>query len=398
MSTTAHIRHIITTGLAMFSMFFGAGNIVFPLIVGQQAGNMVSMALVGLMFGAVIIPFIGLLAMTYYDGNHKEFFSRIGVWPGYLVTLFIMILIGPINAIPRCVALSYGTIKMYAPGLSGVVFSIIACLIIFAATVRKSRIVDLLGDLLSPLLVVCLFLIIIKGLWTHPAAPASSTTAGKMLLFGLTQGYNTMDLLGTFFFSGVTIAGLKQLFPHEKSPKVIAYYALQSSIIGAGLLGAVYVGFGLVASYYGSVLGGMDAEVLLGTVAHMVLGKAGGFVVSMAVALACLTTAITLAVVFSEFLQEQVFAGRVRYEACLVATLITTGVFANFGFTDIVAMMVPILMVVYPALIVLTVVNMLHKTVGFRFVKAPVVIATGLSFAWYHLPSLAQAVTAFLNI
>lgn len=371
-------------------MFFGAGNIVFPLIVGQAAGNMVGWAMVGLMVGAVGIPLLGLIAMTYYDGDYRKFFASIGPVPAFLVVLFIMILIGPINAIPRCISLSYGTIKMYMPQLSSLVFSIGACLVIFAATVRKSRVVDLLGDLLSPLLVVSLTVIIIKGLLVHPAAPLSSATTGEMLKFGLLQGYNTMDLLGTFFFSGVIVSGLRGLYPHEKRAKVFAWYSLQASMIAAGLLGFVYIGFAYVASYYSSSLMGASPEVLLGTVAHMVLGKSGGFFVSMAVALACLTTAITLAVVVTEFLQSQVFNNRISYFNCLVGTLATACVFANFEFGQIVAMMVPVLVVIYPALIVLTILNIFQKTHGLKQVKLPVYFATAIFTVWQHGGAVAD--------
>lgn len=393
MSTTTHIRHIVTTGLAMFSMFFGAGNIVFPLMVGQFAGNMAWWAIGGLMVTAVGVPFLGLLAMTFYDGDHHPFFKRIGTVPGYLVTLFIMIVIGPVNAIPRCISLSHGTISMYVPGLSSLTFSIIACAIIFLATFKKSRVVDLLGDVLSPLLVVSLGVIIVKGLLVHPVAPVVDAGSGKMLFFGLYQGYNTMDLLGTFFFSGVIINGLRQIFPKEKSPAVFAHYALQASIIGAGLLGAVYMGFGIVASYYGNVISDLSPEVLLGTIAQIVLGSAGGLFVSMAVALACLTTAITLVVVFAEFLQEQPLFNRMGYQYCLVMTLVVAGIFSNFGFSWIVSMMVPILKVIYPALIVLSAVNLLHKWKGLQSVKIPVYATTVISLLWYHMPAAQQVAT-----
>ena len=384
---TTHVRHILTTGLAMFSMFFGAGNVVFPLIVGQTAGEYAWPAIVGLLLTAVGVPFVGLLAMVLYEGDYRSFFARIGVIPGFLVTLFIMIIIGPVGAIPRCIALSFSTLQMYEPSLSTVLFSFASCLIIFLATYRKNRIFDLLGAVLSPLLVVSLAIIIIKGIWSHPAAPATATDALSMLKFGLYQGYNTMDLLGTFFFSGVIIVGLKEVFSAD-SPRVIARYALQASVIGAALLGVVYAGFVLVASYYGNALQAVPGEVLLGTVAHMVLGKAGGLFVSMAVVLACLTTALTLAAVFAEFLHNQVFFKVVCYRSSLILTLIATFIFANLKFSEIVAMVAPVLVVIYPVLLVLTIINIFHKLYGFSMVKIPVLLATVASIIWYHAPQL----------
>lgn len=319
------LRHIFTTGLAMFSMFFGAGNVVFPLIVGQMAGDQAWVAIIGLLITAVGVPFLGLLAMVLYEGDYHAFFARIGRIPGFLVTLFIMILIGPFGATPRCIAFAYSTLKMYDATLSTVLFSFISCIVIYLATYKKSRITDLLGTVLSPLLVLSLVVIIIKGILCHPTSPHSAFDAAEMFKFGLLEGYNTMDLLGTFFFSGVIIAGLRQIGGEINSDKrLLARYALQASIIGATLLGLVYAGFVLVASYYGSALATVPAEVLLGTIAHMVLGQIGGIFVSLAVVLACLTTALALAAVFAEFLHNQLFFKVVCYRSSLVLTLLTT--------------------------------------------------------------------------
>jgi len=388
-ATITHARHIFTTGLAMFSMFFGAGNVVFPLIVGQMAGDMAWAAIMGLLITAVGVPFIGLLAMVLYEGDYRAFFSRIGRVPGFLITLFIMILIGPFGAIPRCIALSFSTLKMYDPSLSSVFFSLLSCVVIFLATYRKNRMVDVLGAVLSPVLVISLAVIIIKGLLTHPAAAPSAEGALSMFRFGVIEGYNTMDLLGTFFFSGMIITSLRAVGGVQSASSfLLARYALQAAVIGVTLLGLVYAGFALVASYYSSTLEAVAPEVLLGTIAHTVLGRAGGIFVSLAVVLACLTTALALVAVFADFLRTQVCANYINYKACLAITLAITFVFANLKFSEIVAMLIPVLMVMYPALLMLTIVNILHKIWGFRPVKMPVLLATGASIAWYHAPSV----------
>jgi len=385
---STQLRHVLTTGLAMFSMFFGAGNVVFPLIVGQMAGDQAWAAIIGLSLTAVGIPFIGLFAMVLFEGDYHAFFARIGRLPGFLATLFILTLIGPVGAIPRCIALSFSTLKMYEPSLSTVLFSLLSCILIFVATYRRNRIVDLLGAVLSPLLVASLAVIIIKGIWTHPAAAVSASDVWSTFTFGINEGYNTMDLLGTFFFSGVVIAGLREIVGGAGSQRVIARYALQASFIGAALLGAVYAGFILVASYYGNSLAGLSGEVLLGSIAHIILGKIGGLFVSLAVVLACLTTALALASVFAEFLHIHVFRKVVCYRSSLILTLITTFIFANLKFSEIVAMLYPVLVIIYPVLMVLTLVNIAYKLHGFKPVKTPVVLATIASIAWYQVPQL----------
>src|SRR5688572_6620310 len=113
----------IATGLAMFSMFFGAGNVVFPLAIGQYAQDKNIFAIIGLLITAVGVPFLGLISMTLFDGDYRRFFARMGKIPGFLSALVIMGLIGPFGALPRCIALSYSTVSTYIPGVSLSLFS-----------------------------------------------------------------------------------------------------------------------------------------------------------------------------------------------------------------------------------------------------------------------------------
>jgi len=105
----------LSTGLAMFSMFFGAGNVVFPLAMGQYAQDKNFFAILGLLITAVGVPFLGLMSMTLFDGDYRKFFGRIGKIPGFIIALAIMALIGPFGAMPRVIALSYSTAKNFFP-------------------------------------------------------------------------------------------------------------------------------------------------------------------------------------------------------------------------------------------------------------------------------------------
>ena len=96
----------LLSGLAMFSMFFGAGNIIFPLAVGHYAQDRTFLAVFGLLITAVAVPFIGLIAMILFEGDQKSFFGKIGQKPGFMVELLILLLLGPLGSTPRCVALA----------------------------------------------------------------------------------------------------------------------------------------------------------------------------------------------------------------------------------------------------------------------------------------------------
>ncbi len=375
------LRHskTVTTGLAMFSMFFGAGNIVFPLVVGQHAQSHTSLAIFGLLLTAILVPFTGLLAMLLYDGDPKAFFSKMGRLPGAFVATCILGLIGPFGGMPRCIGLAYSTLQTTFPSLTLPIFSLGSCLLIFVCTYRRRRIVDILGQVLTPLLLICLTAIAVLGLINFVAPTSSPFTPGQAVLFGLSEGYNTMDLLASFFFSTVVMTGLRS--EDDRDHKMLFRHGVQATLLGAGLLAAIYLAFSLVAAGLGAELANVRNDQLLGAVSLHVLGPYAGVVASCAIALTCLTTTIALASVFAGAVQRDVFKHRVSYIHALILTLAATCVTSTLEFTAIVTLLAPLLKVMYPALIALTIVNMGHKLLGWPAYKWPVYTTFAISLA-----------------
>lgn len=379
---------ILSTGLAMFSMFFGAGNIVFPLALGQYAQDSSPYAIAGLLISAVLVPFIGVTTMALFRGDYMAFFGRIGRIPGFFIAVLIMALIGPFGATPRCVTLAYSTLQLFTPNLPFIAYSAVACILIFVLTYSQKRLLEILGYVLTPLLIGSLIIIVVKGLLTGPTGPVGDHDPIHVFLMGLVEGYNTMDLPGAFFFSSVVLVCLEQeLDVHAMSDKKrLIAMTLKASCIGAGLLGLVYAGFSILSSLYATELASTPQDVLLGAIAVKVLGAQAGIVACTAVVLACLTTAIALAAVFSQFLQNDIFRGKVDYHVCLGLTMFITFLMSMLRFGGISQVLEPVLTVIYPALIVLTVVNLAHKLWDFKPVKTPVLLVLLLSLAVYMWP------------
>jgi LIVCS family branched-chain amino acid:cation transporter len=180
MNSSVRTSSLWTIGLAMFSMFFGAGNIVFPLAIGQFTQDKNVYAILGMIITAVFVPLAGLFAMILYEGDYGAFFKRIGKWPGFAVTLAILGLIGPLGGIPRCVTISYSTLASFGVDkMSGVnlyTFSLFSCLVIFVFTFRPSKVLALLGYVLTPILLLSLGLIVGRGFFTMPEAESSLFT------------------------------------------------------------------------------------------------------------------------------------------------------------------------------------------------------------------------------
>ncbi len=348
----------------MFSMFFGAGNVVFPLIVGQTAGDQTFFALLGLILTAVGVPFLGLIAILLFQGNYQSFFGKLGKWPGFLTTTFIMLLIGPFGGLPRCIALSFSTLKQSWSSIEFSLFSFISCLLIFFFAYKKTRMLHLLGVFLTPFLLFNLGLIVAIGLSTADySANPTSLSASESFWHGFMEGYNTMDLLASFFFSAMIYNTLKLEIqdPTEKEHKQVLSISLKASCVGGALLACVYLGFCLVAAGHTQTLSTIDSGELLGVLTMKILGPYAGIIAAATISLACLTTAIALAAVFAEFLRKEVFRGKITYLQSLIATLCMGFAVSLLEFTAIVALLFPLLEILYPALIVFTLYNIVMR-------------------------------------
>lgn len=367
-------NNTVATGFAIFSMFFGAGNVVFPLVIGRYAGDKNIYAVIGFLLTAVGVPFLGLVSMVLFDGDYKTFFARLGKIPASFVLFLLMAIIGPLVAIPRCVALSYTTMKNFMPGTSLFLFSLAACVTIFMFARKKCNIVDILGRILSPILLVFLAIIVVKGFISGPAAASIYGKRRLFLLEGLLEGYNTLDLLAAFFFSVVVLTGLKcRLAPADRgSQKVILSRTLLAGTLGISLLGLIYTGFSYVSAFYSEYLAAVEPDMLISSIAFHTLGAYAGIIACFAVSLACLTTAIALSVVFSDFMRTYILKNRISYQSTLLVSMVITFAMSNVGFSGIVRMAVPIITVFYPALIVLAIMNIAYKLWNVQSVKIPV--------------------------
>lgn len=402
MHTEAKIRErkaIFATGLALFAMFFGAGNVLFPLHLGANAGQHLSATAWGFLLVGVGVPFLGLLATSLFNGSYHDFFGRLGKYPAFLIITFLMILIGPLVAMPRTEATTFHAIMPFLPEalqnstVFGVIFSIIYGAIVFALAYKESKVVNILGLILSPIKIISFsFLIFIGLLYAEPTL-VNSVTAVEAFQQGISHGYKTMDLLGAFFFCTIAFRAIQSETQHnQKSPENVAgkhlnkatWLTLKACILGAAITGAVYIGFMLVAHGHASALQGLREEQMISAVSYAVLGKFGGLFVCIAVSFACLATALALAEVSSDYLFREVFKQRISKRFCLVIVIIMTILMSNIGFQGIIKFSMPILNVIYPSLIVLSIMNILYKWKGIQSVKLPVAL-TALGCMGYEI-------------
>lgn len=351
----------LAIGLAMFAMFFGAGNVIFPLALGKFAADNYLYGTLGLILTGVLVPLAGVFAITLFDGNMKAFFSQIGKFPGLILALFIITLLGPLGSTPRCIALSYSTFKTLLPDLSLFWFNLSAVTIIFLFAFRKNKLLSLLGVFLTPVLLLSLLTIVILGFLAPSEVLVNDSAKWDLFIVGLKEGYNTMDLLAAFFFSS-TVFSLIAKADNKTS------LTLKASLIAAILLSLIYTGFAALAAFHGNLFS-LPSDQLLGAITFHLAGTYGTILMCLSVGLACLTTAIALISIFSDFVQKELFKEKISYSLTLALALLLTFFVSILEFQGISAFLGPILEICYPGLIVLTFSNILFKFKKATFVN-----------------------------
>ncbi len=365
---------VLSTGFAMFSMFFGSGNLVFPLLIGTETSSHWLAAALGLLLTGVLVPFLGLLGVLLYDGCTKLFFGSLGKQASFWVPLICLSLMGPFGVLARCITVAHGSVRLLFPEFGLIPFSLIFCSVIFALSLRKNKIVPVLGSILTPLLLLSLAAIAYYGLFNANWNLPEVATAANSLKTGLFKGYQLMDLLAAFFFSAFIISHLKEYVPQNEPLKLVKAF-MQSALVGVGLLSTVYVTLVALGALYSDALVNVPPEEMLGTIAQLTMGENAGIVVCVAVALACFTTGVVLAALYADFLQKEVFRKKTSHFMSMGITLLIAFMISTLEFSGIAAFIAPILEAMYPALIVLTVICIAHKTFGMRHARWPVAVA-----------------------
>lgn len=379
---------VITAGLALFSMFFGAGDLIWPLILGGAAGDHNFFAMLGLLITGVSLPLLGVISMMLFEGNCRSFFCRIGPLSGIVLLFIIQLVLGPAGSIPRLITLSYATLKPYI-SMSVPMFSVLASLLILGFTIKPRRIVPILGQFLTPVLLLSLTAILILGFWSHPEPVAIDSTPMASFGEGLKVGYNTLDLIASFIFAPVVLAhfiGDQESFATPQGRRSIFKKMVKASLLAAGLLTAMYIGLTYVASFYTPLLDPNHLpEERLSLISRYLLGPTGALISCIAVAMACLTTAIPMVSIYANYIRDDLCGGKGGQLIPLLITLGMSGMIANMGFMGIAAMLSPILQILCPGLIVLSLFNICNKLYETRVPKIPV-------FATFALSTLSHVI------
>jgi LIVCS family branched-chain amino acid:cation transporter len=351
---------IFVYGFAIFAMFFGSGNLVFPLQLGQQVGKNWFLGFLGLFATGIVLPFLGLFVIKLHKGNYRSFFAEGGRFAGLILPLFTLSLLGSFGVVPRCITVAHGGMDYLFPGLSLTMFSLIFCVLTYVLCLKDNVMVDMIGKFMSPIKLTALTILIVVGIMYSPHISAERS-AISAFSDGVFMGYQTMDLFAAFFFSSLVFNRIKTILPKTTDHRFIVKAALSPSIAGALMLAVVYLGFVFLGAHYGDLIQNVEPELMLPTIATYALNPSAAFIIGIAIIFSCLTTAVALNNIYARYLVDTLNINPSYFPIVLAGTTAISFFISLLDFKGIAAFLAPALEVSYPGLIALTILSIFIK-------------------------------------
>jgi len=359
-------KSIWTYGFAVFAMFFGSGNLVFPLEIGFNSGSNWLFGFIGLLITGIILPFLGLFVIKLYKGSYYNFFGQAGQIAKNAIPFFTLSLLGSFGVVPRCITVAHGGMEYVLPDLSLPLFAFLFCAATFFLCLKEQSMVKMLGKWMSPILLIVLVALIFFGIMKAPSA-ADLTSSREALEFGFFTGYQTMDLFASFFFSTLIFQQIQQSMPSKSEEKEVIRVAIKASIIGSSLLAIIYLGLVFLGASYFGILENVEPEHMLPAIISGTMGIWATFFLGVAVLLSCITTAMALNNIYARYICTFFRLSDDKFPIILFLSTAISFAVSLLDFQAIANFLAPALDVSYPGLIVLTVMSIL--TPGYKKTK-----------------------------
>lgn len=357
----------------LFGMFFGAGNLIFPLILGAKAGKDMPLALLGMLVSAVGFPLLGIISMGISRSEGLlDMAGRVSKGFAYFFTCALYLTIGPLFAIPRCGATSFAVGFAPLSGEHRALFQLIFTLLFFAAvlifSLRPSKITDTVGKWLNPifllLLSVLVFAVLLRPANGVSQVPVSEDYARGAVFSGFLQGYDTLDVLASLAF-GIIVINVIRGYGVE-NPSDIAKSTVKSGVFSMTFMAVIYAVIALAGtecySLYADRLSNPDftGGDAFSVIAEHYFGRAGLVILALTVTFCCLKTAVGLVTSCSETFVEM-FPKGPKYKTYAVGFSVFSFAVSNIGLSNIISFSAPVLYLLYPLAIVLVLLNLFGK-------------------------------------
>lgn len=366
-------KEIFITGFALFSMFFGAGNLILPPLLGFKAGESWKIVAFGFVITAVIIPIFGIIAYSKLQGTMFDFAKKVSPIFSliYCVTVYAISIALPS---PRTASVAHEMAIAPYFDVHSVITSAMYFLLVFIFVMNRSKILDILGKYLTPIIGVILIAIIFLGTF-FSGNDIIGTRAQLPFVDGLMEGYQTFDAIGAVVCGGVIVISVKMR--NIESMEVRKEFIKKSGLLAGLGLFLIYAGLIFTGAYFGNSFPvEIERTALLSGISNATLGNIGGAFLGVLVALACFTTAVGIVIGTADYFSE-LFSNKKRgYLITAVLSCFLGIIMGQLKVDYIIHVALPILMLIYPVTIVLILLNVLPNRLATSMVFKIVVITS----------------------
>ncbi|GAJ99344.1 branched-chain amino acid transport system II carrier protein [Geomicrobium sp. JCM 19055] len=376
-------KQTILIGLMLFSLFFGAGNLIFPPLLGQEAGDQLWPAIIGFLISGVGLPILGVIAIIYTGKDDAEAISK-RVHPIFATafTALTFLTIGPLFAVPRTATVSFevGLTPFLdnVTSLALVIFTIVYFAFVYWLAASPGKFIDRIGKIITPILLFVLAVVLARTIFGPLGTFSAPSEEYSSLAFfsGFTEGYLTMDTIAAFVFGILVLQTIKSQGISDQT--IIRSVTVKASLIAGGLLAIIYTGLGYLGAVSETAVGTQEnGGQILQLTAFEYFGVSGNVILAITIILACVPTAVGLISSCSTYFNG--WFPQISYKGFVLIFTVFSALIANMGLNQLIAFSLPVLVFIYPIIIALIALAFTDRLFGGRqSVYRGVIIMTAL--------------------
>ena len=378
----------IIIGFALFAIFFGAGNLIFPPYLGVTAGENWGIATLAFLISDPLLSIIAVMVVAALGGSALNVGRRVHPLFASALAAICVLLIGPIFAVPRTGASTHEIfVQSYFPSAPQWITSLVFFGIVLWITYKENSVMDAIGKYLTPILLFILFLIFV-GAVLQPNASFAATDRTGLFAQGFKEGYQTMDVLGAPLLAGVVMKDITRRGYLNKKDQFRMMFGV--GIVAFILLALVYSTLAYSGASMSTVIDSTaQRAAMLTTIVKNLLGSWGQLAMGLAVCFACLTTAIGLTTTCGQYFEE-VSKGKVSYKKTILVTVAVEFIISLVGVDSLINLAVPVLTFIFPIMIALILFSAFDQYIPYDWTYLGAVVGAGIVGLVQGINTLSQ--------
>ena len=378
----------IIIGFALFAIFFGAGNLIFPPYLGVTAGENWGIATLAFLISDPLLSIIAVMVVAALGGSALNVGRRVHPLFASALAAICVLLIGPIFAVPRTGASTHEIfVQSYVPEAPQWITSLVFFGIVLWITYQENSVMDAIGKYLTPILLVILFCIFVAAI-IQPDATFAQTDGTGLFAQGFKEGYQTMDVLGAPLLAGVVMKDITRRGYLNKKDQFRMMFGV--GIVAFILLAVVYSTLAYSGASMSTVIDTTaQRAAMLTTIVKNLLGSWGQLAMGLAVCFACLTTAIGLTTTCGQYFEE-VSKGKISYKKTILVTVAVEFIISLVGVDSLINLAVPVLTFIFPIMIALILFSAFDRYIPYDWTYLGAVIGAGIVGLVQGINTLSQ--------